>query len=113
MPDLDLMQAAVGDPIRAILQADLKYRRQLLAPKGSAARGRIVQLDRYSGYFAFQIEFQDLDWPGGHAHLKLAFDQTAFVTRLITRAQPGGGMMISRQAGPRLGGILMYWRTEP
>ena len=112
MPDLDLMQAAVGDPVRAILRADLKNRRQLLAPKGSIARGRIVQLDRYPTYFALQIEFQDLEWPGGHARLKLSFDQTAFPTRLIGRAQAGGEIVISRQAGPRLSGILMFWRTE-
>jgi len=111
MSDLDLMQAAVGDPVQAILRADLKIRRQLLAPKGSVARGRIVQLDRYSNYFALKVDFQDLDWPGGHARLKLSFDGTAFVTRLITRAQPGGEIIISRQAGPGLRGILMFWRT--
>jgi hypothetical protein len=111
MSDLDLMQAAVGDPVQAILRADLKNRRQVLAPKGSVAHGRIVQLDRYSNYFALKVDFQDLDWPGGHARLKLSFDGTAFVTRLITRAQPGGEIIISRQAGPGLRGILMFWRT--
>ncbi|MCU1335554.1 MAG: hypothetical protein JWO19_1135 [Bryobacterales bacterium] len=113
MPELDLMQAAVGDPVRGILRADLRSRRELLAPKGSIARGRIVRLDRYSSYFALQIEFQDLDWPSGHARVKLSFDQAAVVTRVITRAQPGGELVISRQAGPRLSGILMFWRTEP
>jgi hypothetical protein len=111
--DLDLMQGAVGDPVRAILRADLRSRRQVLAPKGSVARGRIVRLDRYRGYFALQIEFQDLDWPGGHARLKLSFDQPAFSTRLITRAKPGREIMISRQAGSHLSGILMFWRSEP
>jgi len=113
LPELDLMQAAVGDQVRAVLRADLKNRRQLLAPKGGIGRGRIVRLDRYPGYFVLQIEFQDLEWPGGHARLKLSFDQVAFASRLITRAQPGGEMVISRQAGPRLSGILMFWRTEP
>jgi hypothetical protein len=113
MSDLDLKQAAVGDPVQAILKSDLRSRRQLLAPRGSVARGRIVQLDRYSTYFALKIEFQDLDWPGGHARLKLSFDQTAFGTRLIGRRQPGGEIVISRQAGTSLRGILMFWRTEP
>ena len=112
MPGLNLMQAAVGDPVRAELRADLKNRRESLAPKGSVALGRIVQLDRYPTYFALQIEFQDLDWPGGHARLKLSFDQTALPTRLIGRGPKGEGIMISRQAGPRLSGILMFWRTE-
>jgi len=91
MPDLDLMQAAVGDSLQGILRADLRNHRQLVAPKGSIVRGRIVQLDRYSTYF----------------------DQTAFPTRLIGRGQAGGQIVISRQAGSRLRGILMFWRTEP
>jgi len=111
MPGLDLMRTAVGDTVRAMLRGDLRNRRQLLAPKGSIAHGRIVRLDRYTSYFLLQIEFQDLEWTGGHARLKLRFDQTAFVSRLITPAQDGN-IMISRQVGPRLSGILMFWRSE-
>jgi len=103
----------VGDQVQAILKSDLRSRRQLLAPRGSVAHGRIVQLDRYPTYFALKVEFQDLDWPGGHARLKLSFDQTAFATRLIGRAKAGGEIVISRQAGTSLRGILMFWRTEP
>jgi hypothetical protein len=111
MPDVDLMQAAVGDPVQATLGANLRSHRQMLAPKGSVARGRIVRLDRYSGYFALQIEFQDLEWPGGHARLKLSFDQAALATRTVTRA-PSGEIILLRKGGPRLSGILMFWRTE-
>jgi hypothetical protein len=109
---LVLMQSAVGDAVQATLRADLRIGRTLLAPKGSIARGRILRLDRNAGYFLLKIDFQDLEWPGGHARLKLSFDQAALVGRLITRAQPGGEIMILRQAGPRLSGILMFWRTE-
>ena len=109
--DLDLKQAAVGDSILATLWADLKIRGRVLAPKGSIARGRIVELDRYPRIFALRIDFQDLDWPGGHAGLKLNFDQPAFATRQITRALDGT-IAISDQAGSRLGGILMFWRSE-
>ena len=86
--------------------------RELLAPKGSIARGRILRLERHPGYFLLKIDFQDLEWPSGHARLKLSFDQPAFPTRLISRAEPGGEIMISRQVGPRLSGILMFWRSE-
>jgi hypothetical protein len=110
MPGLDLIQAAVGDPVRAILWADVKDHGRLLAPKGGIARGRIMLLDRYSNAFALRIEFQDLDWPGGHARLKLRFDQPAFTTRLIGRQ--GRDIVILRQAGTRLSGILMFWRSE-
>jgi hypothetical protein len=111
MPELDLTHAAVGDPIRATLWADLKNHGQLLAPKGSVARGRIVQMVRYSDYFALGIKFQDLDWTGGHALLKLSFDYAAFATRLLGR-QMDGTILISRRAGPKLSGILMFWRSE-
>jgi hypothetical protein len=111
MPDLDLIHAAVGDAIRATLRADLKNGRNLIAPKGSIAQGRIVQLGRYSSYFVLRIDFQDLDWHGGHAALKLVFVQPAFATRLIGR-QADGSIGISRQAGSHLSGILMFWRTE-
>ena len=83
----------------------------MLAPKGGVARGRIVRLDRYPNYFALRIEFQDLDWPGGHARLKLSFDRMAGATRLIGGAREGS-IVIMRQAGPRLSGILMFWRTK-
>jgi hypothetical protein len=111
MPDLDLAHAAVGDPIRATLRADVRNGRQLLAPKGSIARGRIVRLDRRPDYFALRIEFQDLDWPGGHAGLNLSYVEPAFPTRLIRR-QDDGTILILSQAGPRLSGILMFWRSE-
>jgi hypothetical protein len=108
---LNLARAAVGDAVRATLQNDVKNHRQLLAPKGAIARGRIVRLDRYSAYYALQIQFQDLDWPGGHARLKLSFDQPAFATRLIRGAQDGS-IVIQRQANLPLSGILMFWRSE-
>jgi hypothetical protein len=111
MPELDLLHAAVGDPIRATLQAALRNRRELLAPKGSVARGRIIRMERYPGYFMLRIEFQDLDWPGGHARLKVSFDRVAAASRLIGGVQ-NGSIVIMRQAGPRLSGILMFWRSE-
>jgi hypothetical protein len=112
MPAVDLMQGAAGDAIQATLVADLKKGRELLAPKGSIARGRIIRLERYPREFLLKIDFQDLEWPGGHARLKLSFDQPAFATKLISKAQPGGEIIISRQVGPRLSGILMFWRSE-
>jgi len=112
MPAVDLMQGAAGDAVQATLVADLKKGRELLAPKGSIARGRIIRLERHPSYFLLKIDFQDLEWPGGHARLKLSFDQPAFATRLISRSQPGGEIIVSRQAGPRLSGILMFWRSE-
>jgi hypothetical protein len=110
--ELNLMQAAVGDSIRATLRSDLKDHRQLLAPKGSIANGRIVRLDRLASSFVLQVEFHDLEWPGGHARLKLSLDRVTTLTRLITQGRGDSEVVISRQAGPRISGILMVWRTE-
>jgi hypothetical protein len=108
---LDLKNAAVGDPFQAALRGDLKSHGTLLAPKGSMARGRITLLDRYANSYALRIDFKDLEWPGGHARLKLIFQQTAFPARSISKADDGT-ILISRQAGTRLSGILMFWRSE-
>jgi hypothetical protein len=108
---LDLLEAAVGDAVHVPVVADLKNHGQLLAPKGSIASGRVVLLERNPNSFVLHIQFRDLDWPGGHARLKLSFDRTAFPNRLIGR-QADGAMVISRQAGFRLSGILMFWRSE-
>jgi len=109
--ELDLLEAAVGDAVRGTVLADLKNHGRLLAPKGSVASGRVVLLERHPNYFVLHLQFRDLDWPGGHARLKLSFDRTAFANRLIGR-QTDGAMVISRQAGSRLSGILMFWRSE-
>ena len=110
-PELNLVEAAVGDAVRGILVADLKNHGRLLAPKGSVVSGRVILLERHPNDFLLNIQFRDLDWPGGHARLKLSFGRTAFANRLIGR-QADGAMVISRQAGPRLSGILMFWRSE-
>jgi hypothetical protein len=112
LPAVDLIQGAVGDAVQATLRGDLKKGRDLLAPKGSIAHGRIIRLERYPSYFLLKIDFRDLEWPGGHARVKLSFDQPAFATRLISRSEPGGEIIVSRQVGPRLSGILMFWRSE-
>lgn len=110
--ELDLMHAAIGDAVRATLRSDLKSGREVLAPKGSIAHGRIMRLDRYNTHFGLLIKFQDLDWRGGHARLKLRFEQTESLPGLITKAQTGPEILILRRAGPRLSGILMVWRME-
>ncbi len=113
MPPIDLMKTFVGDPIQAVLQADLRNRRQRIVPKGATARGRIMRLDRDRSGFVLRIDFRDLEWPGGHARLKLRFEDAALVSRrLFRRTEPDGDIVIARQAGPRISGILMFWRTE-
>ena len=108
---LDLAHGAAGDALQAELRADVKNHGKVLAPKGSIASGRIVLLERYANYFALRVAFQDLDWPGGHAPLRLKFGEPALPTRLIGRAADGS-IAISRQAGTHLSGILIFWRSE-
>ena len=76
--DQDLIHgdSAVGDAIQATLRNDLRFNKEIIAPKGSIARGRITRLehstDTYSTYnvtFLFE-ELRGVDWI---APLKLRF----------------------------------------
>jgi hypothetical protein len=119
--ELDLTQAAVGDPVQAVLRANAARQKQVLAPKGAVASGRIVKLERHAGFFLLGIEFRDLAWPGAHANLKAVFDRTVGVLPAsaglrsppIVQGVEGDDLVIFRPGPARLKGIVMNWRTAP
>jgi hypothetical protein len=118
--DFDLTQAAVGDLVEAVLRADVMGQKQVLAPKGAVAHGRIRKLERRDASFRLGIEFRDLEWPKGHAPLKAVFVRTVGVTSLdtvhplpIVRAADSDDIMVYRPGPTQLKGIVMYWRTAP
>ena len=61
---LDLAQAAVGDPVEAELRGDLKHRRRVLAPKGARALGRITRLERHEDHTVLGVTFLEMEWTG-------------------------------------------------
>jgi len=116
---LDLSHAAVGDPVEAELRGDLKHRKQVLAPKGARVAGRITRLERHDDHIVFGVSFQEMEWPGWRARVKLELDRMLGVdaavfgrTRPIYDSRPGEGIVLLRPGRARLSrGILMLWRT--
>jgi hypothetical protein len=66
---VDSETAAVGDPISATVESDVKLKGKLLVPQGAILRGRIRQLDAHTiprEYHVVGLEFTDLEFPGHH-----------------------------------------------
>ena len=64
---VDLATAKGGDAVSALLDADLKRKKQVLAPKGAVVSGRIRMLRKDSGGYAVALEFTDLTFEGKRA----------------------------------------------
>jgi hypothetical protein len=67
---VDSKKAAVGDPIEAVVTADVFQKRHLVIPKGAVLRGRLRRMDAQEGppeHFVVGLEFTDLEYPGYHA----------------------------------------------
>ena len=67
--EVDSEQAAVGDPLSAIVQSSAGMK-ETVVPKGAVLRGRIRRLERYSiptQHYIVGIEFTDLEFPAHHA----------------------------------------------
>jgi hypothetical protein len=111
-----LEDAAVGDRVTAVLRGDLKRGREVLAPKGAIAKGRIVRLDRLPGQFVLAIHFEELEWRGGHARLRARFERRGGIDanpRVLALDQANDGMVIPSGSRSHLRGLLMFYRTVP
>ncbi len=120
---LDMRTASAGDPVRAELRKELKWDGQVRVPKGAVARGRITRVERYEKRVVLGLSFNDLDWPGGHAPLKLRFDgankgldhvHDLDDLLLSSEFREGEGVVSlspSRDAVER--GVRFTWRTDP
>lgn len=118
--DLDTQSAAVGDPVRAILENDIKQKGQILFPKGSVAVGRISRLEHHDDSTVVGLEFFELQSAGARATLKLCLEQVPggeFLNphpgRLsVPAARPREGIIPLGDGHSRLNrGLLMFWRT--
>jgi hypothetical protein len=116
---VDLSRAAVGDPLEAQLSGNLKHQKRILAPKGARATGRITRLERHEDHTVLGVTFQEIEWPGWRARVKLTFERALGVDQPqfgrmhpVYDPLPGEGLMLVRPGRARLiRGILMFWRT--
>jgi len=119
--EIVLAQGVVGDTIEAKLNSDIKAGKDVLAPKGAIARGRIVKLERQPEFFVLALHFSDLEWRGGHARLNLRFESMTGIEATtspnlrpeILRGPEAGEIVILRSGPKRLKDVLTRWRVAP
>jgi hypothetical protein len=119
LDEINTEAAAVGDPVRALLDHDLKHKGQLLLPKGAVASGRVTRLERRSEYTILGLEFFEIQAQGLHARLQMALDSVPGLAVLAARGRladlkpdAGEGLIPLRGGRVHLSrGILMFWRT--
>jgi hypothetical protein len=121
--EIDLYNAAIGDPIYAHVDKDVKdvkQKNEILIPKGATATGRIVRLEKNETYSIIGIEFPEIEAPGLLAHMKGGLHGTVGVAPLSARRQvrtrsptlPGEGLIPVNATQRHLAkGCIMFWRT--
>jgi hypothetical protein len=117
---IDLQKAAVGDPVRARVDHDVKKNGEVVVPKGAMAAGRITRLEKYDTYSIVGIEFPEIEAPGMLARMKGRLDHTMGILPIRSRYMPRGRTTIRPGEGvfpvgetqlhvPK--GCIMLWRT--
>jgi len=119
--DLDVDTAAVGDPVRAHLNSDLRRKGEVLAGKSATAHGRITRLERREGFTILGITLTAIETGTSTLHVNANLEEVVGIQFVSPPrnvriqpgpAQPGEGLIVLRAGHVRLiRGILMYWRT--
>lgn len=68
--EVDSARAAVGDPIEAVVAADVLEKKRVAIPKGAVLRGRLRRMESIAGapeHFTIGLEFTDIEFDGNHA----------------------------------------------
>jgi hypothetical protein len=120
LDDVDLTKAAIGDPVRARLQNDLKSKGRVLLPKNAMASGHITRIERHGDAVMLGLTFDELEAPGIRARPQLKLDQLISADQVPARARyvlsevrPGEGILTLGVGRTRLNrGLLMNWSTQ-
>jgi hypothetical protein len=117
---IDLRKAAIGDPVPARVDHDVKRNGEVVIPKGALAAGRITRIEKYDRYTIVGVEFPEIEAPGMLARMKGRLDHTAGVLPVThsysirgrSPPHPGEGVFPvndNQLALPK--GCIMFWRT--
>ena len=119
--DVDLSTAAVGDAVNGHLQADVRRKNEVVAPKGAKVRARITRVDRRENFSILGITVTEIDTASTVLRVEGKLSTVTGIefllpprnTRISTGPpQPGEGLILMRSGRVKLiRGMLMYWRT--
>jgi len=118
--EIDLHAAALGDPLHARVDHDVKQKGSILIPKGATANGRITRLEKYENYSIIGVEFPEIEAPGIIARMKGRLDRTFGIPPVRmhytlsgrTPLQTGEGIFPVSSGQLRLSrGCIIVWRT--
>jgi hypothetical protein len=124
---LELRGLAVGDLIAAELKGDLKYNKQVLAPKGALAAGRITRLEWHPDHAVIGVAFTELEWKeqdqvkqapirGSLSSVTGIYFSAGVDTRRwpVYEPQPGEGIVRLPASHRQISrGTLFHWRVDP
>lgn len=82
--EIDSTTAAVGDPVIATLDDDIKLKRRLLVAKGAKLLGRILRLERHGEFAVLDLQFSEIDSDTVHATLSASIDATVDISQRLT-----------------------------
>ncbi len=111
--ELRLDRAAVGDAVTAVLRSDMKRGKEKIVAKGAIAKGRVILLDRSAGSYTLGIQFQELEWKGGHATVNARLESLAGLTfagrtRIVVTPD---GMIQAPGSSRNMRGETLVYRT--
>jgi len=118
--DVDFRTAAVGDPVIARVDHDVKQKGVVIIPKGATATGRITRLEQYESSTILGVEFPEIEAPGILARMKgnlvhsVGFEPLRLRPgmRMHSPALPGEGIIAMPATQHRMSkGCMMFWRT--
>jgi hypothetical protein len=120
LDEVDLAKAAIGDPVRARLQNDLKSKGRVLLPKNAMATGHITRVEHHGDAVMLGLRFDEIEAPGIRAHPRLRLDEMISADRVPARAsyvlsgvRPGEGILTLGVGHTRLNrGLLMNWSIQ-
>jgi len=118
--EVDLTKAAIGDPVRARLQNDLKLKGRLLLSRNAIASGHITRVVHRGDALVVGLTFDELDAPGMIARPRLRLDEMITADRVPARERyvlpairPGEGILTLGVGRTKLNrGLLMNWSTQ-
>jgi hypothetical protein len=118
--EVDLQHAAVGDPVVARVDRDVKQKGEIVVPKGATANGRIVRWEKYENYSILGVEFPEIEAPGILARMKGQMLHMVGASPLSPHSNPrprsprmpGEGIIPVHPLQRHLArGCIMFWRT--